>query len=234
MSEIDQMQTLSAITLQMPGAARAFEQLGLDYCCGGKRTLSEACSAADIPVERALRLLAQEAAGRPSPVIPQDARELIAHVLDHHHAYSRNALTRLVPLAEKVARVHAEKRPELRGVLALAEAIRDELLPHMLKEERVLFPYVEALAAGRTIAAHFGTVQNPIRVMEAEHEALGKLLVRMRDATDNYTPPADACASHRALVAGLAELTADIHVHAHLENAVLFPAAVRLEAERQA
>jgi regulator of cell morphogenesis and NO signaling len=230
MSDIDQTQTLSAMALQMPGAARAFEQLGLDYCCGGKRSLSDACRAADIPVERALHLLVKEAEGRPTPVIPQDPPELIAHILDHHHAFSRAALTRLVPMAEKVARAHREKRPTLSDVVALTYAVRDELLPHLLKEERVLFPYVEALAAGRAVSPPFGTVQNPIRAMECEHEALGALLVRLRAATDDYRPPADACTSYRALFAGLSELAADIHVHAHLENAVLFPMAVRLEA----
>jgi len=183
-----------------------------------------------VELPRALSLLEESARGRGAPHVPRDAEGLIELIIDRHHVFTRDELDRLVPLASKVLRVHGMRHPALEKVSVILHALVAELMPHMEKEERVLFPYILQLAAGVRVTPHFGTVLRPIAVMNHEHEEVGALLRELSDATEQYTPPAFACASFRALYEGLRELQADIHEHVHLENNVLFPLAERLEA----
>lgn len=148
-------------------------------------------------------------------------------ILATHHAYLHEELPLLDALAAKVVSVHGERRPELHEVQRLVVAIRDDLEPHLAKEERVLFPAIHAIAAGRRDFP-FGSVENPIRMMDVEHDRAGELLVELRAATHDYVVPDDACASYRSLYERLAELEHDTHVHIHKENHVLFPATVAL------
>jgi regulator of cell morphogenesis and NO signaling len=228
---IDPTQTVADITLRIPAAARAFERLGIDYCCRGKIPLSEACSALQLPLEEVLASLTEAAEGRPASDIPSnDASALIDLILDRHHAFARQELTRLLPLAGKVLRVHGQRHPELQRVYELLSLLEADLLPHMLKEEQVLFPYIRQLPAGAVSRPPFVTVQNPIRMMHLEHEQVGEVLAELRGQTAGFTPPADACGSFRALYAGVQELVADTYQHVHLENNLLFPLAEELEA----
>jgi regulator of cell morphogenesis and NO signaling len=135
-------------------------------------------------------------------------------------------------LAEKVASVHGERHPELLDVLADVKELRDDLEPHLMKEERVLFPMIRQLSeADEPVEFHCGSLRNPISMMLIEHDRAGMLLAQLRDRTDDYIAPPDACASYRALYQGLAELEADTHLHVHKENNLLFPAVAALEDE---
>jgi regulator of cell morphogenesis and NO signaling len=205
-----------------------FERLGLDYCCHGHRTLDEACTSAGLdPAAIALALddVAPTAADHPT-----EPAALAAHIEATHHHYLHAELPELRALAAKVASVHGERHPELEDVRRLVDEISAELEPHLLKEERVLFPAIRALADGTAAGFPFGTIANPIRMMAFEHDRAGDLLAALRTATAAYSVPSDGCASYRSLYERLAHLEADTHRHIHLESNVLFPAAAALEA----
>jgi regulator of cell morphogenesis and NO signaling len=152
--------------------------------------------------------------------------ELIDHIVSSHHDYLRRELPRLAALARKVEGAHAPRHRELHELREVFDALREELTFHMLKEEKILFPVIKRLeAAAELPELHCGSVINPILVMEHEHADAGAALARLRAVTCGYTPPADACATYRALFEGLAELEVDLHRHIHEENNILFPRA---------
>jgi regulator of cell morphogenesis and NO signaling len=159
---------------------------------------------------------------------PSDPSALADHIEATHHAYLHAELPALDALAEKVAGVHGARHPELADVRRLVTEIRADLEPHLMKEERVLFPAIRALEGGAR-EFPFGSVRNPIRMMRLEHDQAGGLLVELRAVSDGYVVPEDGCASYRALYERLAALEADTHLHIHLENNVLFPVAAALE-----
>lgn len=229
--------TLEQLVLADPGLAAVFDRLGLDFCCHGDRTVAQACATAGVPVAGAIAAV-EAAAGTADAADAGDwtgygPAELARHIQAAHHVYLTAELPELVSLADKVAGVHGDRHPELAEVTRLVRALHDELLPHLAKEDRVLFPAIAALEAGPA-SFGFGTVANPIAVMTAEHEAAGELLGRLAAATSGYETPADGCASYALLYRRLAHLEADTHLHVLKENSVLFPAACALEAERQA
>lgn len=155
---------------------------------------------------------------------------VVKFILETHHVFTRKAIDALPPLAAKVRARHGELHPETRSVDGLVRRLVEDLGPHMLKEERILFPYIDSLASpGRGTDACFPTVQNPIRVMLREHEAVEEILGELRAVTANYALPPDACESYQALYAGLADLEADLKRHIRIENDVLFPRAIALE-----
>jgi regulator of cell morphogenesis and NO signaling len=156
--------------------------------------------------------------------------DLVTFILETHHAYTRAAIAALPPLAAEVRGRHGAAHPETQSVERLVQRLVDDLGPHMFKEERILFPYIQALESAQGADACFPTVRNPIGVMLREHEAVEEILGEMRVVTANYTLPPDACASFRALYAGLADLESDLERHIRLENDVLFPGAIALEA----
>lgn len=230
--------TVRDIALKMPQTTRVFEEYKIDYCCGGRRPLSEACEIAGANTDEVLSKLNAMLETHESP---EDSLEtgtlsaLITHILDTHHVYTRDELRNLEPLMEKVVRVHGDTHAGLKELGAAFVELKLDLLPHMEKEEVMLFPYIERLDRNRTagiggvIFAPFGTVKNPIRVMMNEHDVAGDILKRMRQLANDYTPPEDACPSYTALLHRLEELERDLHRHIHLENNVLFPRAVELE-----
>jgi len=219
-----------------PGAARIFESFGIDYCCGGERSLAQACSAAKVSVEEVMHALEQTPAQKDDrDWQAASLAELIQHIVEKHHAYVRAEIPRLTDLIAKVARVHGQNHPELESIELSFQALAEELTLHLLKEERMLFPYIVQLEAavksgGRPAPAMFGAVQNPVRMMMMEHDSAGELLRRMRQVTKGYTVPEDGCMSYRMLYRALPEFEADLHQHIHLENNILFPRAVALEA----
>lgn len=228
--------TVREYALEQPSATRVFEKLKIDYCCGGGRPLGEAARLAGVPLEEVGRLL-DEAGGSgevPAGLESGTLAGLIDYILDKHHAFTREEMERITALAEKVASKHGGRRPELLTVRVLFRQLCEDLRPHMMKEELILFPYVRQLerAAASGLPAPrppFGTVNNPVRVMMLEHDTAGDILRELRAAAGDYVAPEDACASFRTFYQALADFEQDLHQHIHLENNVLFPRAVELE-----
>ncbi len=231
--------TIRDIALEAPATTRVFEEFKIDYCCGGRRSISDACLAAGIdPGILTLRINAviDEQSADSSVDHPEDNKptDLIGYILNKHHIFTAAEIERLTPLMAKVAVRHGENHPELLELQTVFIALADSLIPHMKKEENVLFPYIEMLEAsidrGLSVPPpHFGTVQNPVRMMMSEHDIDGARLESMRSIARDYELPDGACPSFTALYAGLQDLERDLHRHIHLENNVLFPAAGRLE-----
>jgi regulator of cell morphogenesis and NO signaling len=220
--------------------AAVFERHGLDFCCGGCKTIEESCREHGIDSGTLLRelddVLTASAAAAPA-YNKWDAVTLIDYIVSVHHGYVRDAIPRLVQHTQKIAEVHGARRTELAHVARLVGRVAAEMHAHMEKEEQVLFPYIreveEAGHAGRPAPpAPFGTVRNPIRAMESEHEFVGDAMAEIRQLTDGYRPPEGACATYELCLRELAGFERDLHAHVHLENNVLFPKAVALEGAR--
>lgn len=222
--------TLATIVDANPAAARIFERHKLDYCCGGRRTLDDACTELGIDPTSVLAELDAEATTMPADWTGLGVAELVDHIEGTHHRYLHEELPRLHALTEKVVGVHAGRHPELTEVGEAYSALRADLEPHLMKEEQVLFPMIRELAvATEEPTFHCGSIANPIKMMMLEHDQAGELLARLRRLTSDYTVPDDACASYTALYTGYAELEADTHLHVHKENNVLFPAVLAIE-----
>ncbi|MDP9191441.1 MAG: iron-sulfur cluster repair di-iron protein [Acidobacteriota bacterium] len=229
--------TVGDLAVEMPLSIRVFEAWKIDYCCGGRTLLPEACAAAGQSVDAFMATLETLAAvpdGNARDWPAETLMSMSAGIVTVYHNYTREELQTLEPLAEKVLTVHGERRPELAEVMTLLCALRDDMLPHMLKEEQVLFPYVtqlEEAAAGQRAAPtpFFGTVKNPVAKMMAEHDRVGELLASMRIVSEDFTPPDSACFSYRELYRRLAEFEQRTHEHIHLENNLYFPRAISLE-----
>jgi len=230
--------TVREIATENPASIRVFEALGIDYCCGGRRNLSEACASAGIDTGRLLNLLAEAACDAEPPVsgewVNKPLGDLIAHIVDTHHAFVRSETPRLEAMLSKVAAKHGPAHPEIPRIEHLFTAIGQELSTHMMKEEQVLFPYVaemeKALANGEPLPpAFFGSVTRPIANMVAEHDDAGALLAQIRELSNGYTAPAEACPTFLGLYRGLNDFEHDLHHHIHLENNILFPRAVEME-----
>jgi regulator of cell morphogenesis and NO signaling len=213
--------TVARLAAEHPHAIPVLERHRIDYCCKGNRPLAEACAKVGLSVDD---LAAEVEAARPRLGAPvdwtrRDLGELIDHIVATHHEPLPEMLDRLVALARKVAAVHGPKDPaRLHDLVRVVTALRDDLVPHLRKEEEILFPWIRD---GRGESAG-----GPIHVMQEEHDDVGELLRKARRLTDDYTVPAEACGSWRALWVGLQELEEDLHTHIHLENNVLFPRAL--------
>jgi regulator of cell morphogenesis and NO signaling len=234
--------TLRDVVREFPDATRLLEKLGIDYCCGGNRSLEKACNAVNLPVEQLLNSLetAQQVSHAGQPAHNWQSAplaELIAHINQTHHKYTREEIARLGPLFSKVCSVHGQNHAELESVRAIFDGLSQELTLHMMKEEMVLFPYIvrmeEAVIQKEPILpSPFGSVQNPVTMMEHEHDSAGDALRALREASAGYTAPADACISYQTLYRALEQFEADLHQHIHLENNILFPRAIEMEARR--
>ena len=236
MVKIDVSMTLAEAVDAFPQLTREFERRGLDYCCGGGSTLSEACALIGVDPEAIVAELSAEASEAGSAEwTTMSADVLVDHLEATHHRYLWDEMPRVTALIGKIVSVHGDRHPELVEVASCFAQARADLEPHMLKEERMLFPMIRELASSTGMPSFLcGSLRNPISVMLIEHDAVGDLLARLHRLTDGYTPPADGCASFQACFAAMAELEADTHLHIHKENNVLFPMVVRLEAERAA
>jgi regulator of cell morphogenesis and NO signaling len=229
--------TVRDLALENPRATRVFEKFQIDYCCGGGRSLADACRVAGVEPAQVIEAIESEAAaGTADPRDWSGARlgELIDFIRDTNHVYTREAIERIPQLIAKVVAAHGANHPEVLRIQAVFGAVAEELTVHMMKEEMVLFPYIarmeEAAIAGEpALPAPFGTVGNPIRMMEHEHESAGEALREMRALSNGYTAPPDACATFRTLYSAMAEFEQDLHRHIHLENNVLHPRALEME-----
>lgn len=226
------------IALSNPAARQVLDDAGLDYCCGGDKSLHDACLHGDVSPEEILSRLRENA----KDTGPNDLNwmtaplcELTRHIRERHHQYVREAIPRTQALSHKVTAKHGKNHTELEEIGKLFAEVGREMIMHMQKEEQILFPYVDALeravsANGSVEPPFFQTVKSPIHAMMKEHDAAGDLVKQIRSLTSEYTPPGDACASFRALYESLREFEADLHKHVHIENNVLFPRAVEMEA----
>lgn len=229
-------ETLGEIATKDLRKAKIFKKYGLDFCCGGKKTVKEACAEKGLDVTRIEQELQQAdgyTAARPLPYSDWSLSFLADYIVNTHHSYVLQTLPDLCTYAAKVARVHGQNHPELLQVNQLVQEINAELMSHMQKEEKVLFPYIKALETtteGKPAQADvLGSVQAPINMMEMEHEMVGKNLETIREITNGYHLPEDACASYSLLYRILQEFEDDLHLHIHLENNILFPKALKLE-----
>jgi regulator of cell morphogenesis and NO signaling len=237
---INSSMTVREVAIELPQSTRLFERLKIDYCCGGNRPLTEACASIGVEVGEVMGMLESVSQSEPQGDGAVDFQklsfsELIAYVLDTHHVFTKQEMARLELLTKKVITAHGENHPELHKVGALLDALCADLKPHMFKEEQILFPYILGLVQADsqnrpTPFAPFGTVNNPIRMMMMEHDAAGEILRDLRTITSNYTTPADGCISYRTLYEALEAFEKDLHQHIHLENNILFPRAIELEA----
>ncbi len=221
-------------------AAAVFHKFGIDFCCGGGRTVKDACSERALDTAQVLEAIGH-ATATPDAGAPQFAAwepsTLISHIVSKHHAYVRDALPTIHGYTQKLAKVHGERHPELLEIARLFEGVADEMTSHMMKEEHILFPYINALAAAAkrgsgVPAAPFGTIANPIRMMEHEHESAGAAMARMRELSGGYVPPADGCTTYQVCFKELDAFERDLHAHVHLENNILFPKALELAGLR--
>lgn len=236
---IDTRRTVKEIALEMPASVGVFERFGIDYCCGGEKRLEDACQAAGQPVEEVVRSLEAATTTAPAEAGSTDwSREplarLMSYIVEKHHTFCRQEISRLDPLLTKVSEAHGANHPEVRRLKSLFSAMSKDLMLHLAKEEQTLFPYIarmeEAISHRMRFARPpFGTVQNPVRMMVLEHDNAGATLHEMRKLSRNYEVPLDGCNSFRALYDGLKTFETDLHRHVHLENNILFPRAVALE-----
>lgn len=226
------------IAVANPGAKRVLEDAGVDYCCGGERPLHDACMSTGVSAEEILKRLQENS----KQVGPEETNwttaalcELTQHIITTHHKYVREQVPRVRALLDKVKSKHGENHPELADIEVRFFDLGQEMFGHMQKEEQILFPYIDRLE--RAILEKrspeppfFGTVRNPIHMMMQEHDSAGELLGEMRQLSAGYQPPKEACESYRELYRSLEEFEADMHTHVHLENNILFPRAVEMEA----
>lgn len=231
-------QTVRDIATENPGAVRVFEKYGIEYCCGGQVPLAEACAAKGVSVDDVIASL--QAAADPSASGDKNwAKESLAnlstYIVNTHHAYVTREVPRLNGLAEKVVGRHGDTHEELLVIQSKLAELSEELIAHQGKEEVVLFPYIaklERYAAGNGAKPRngFGSITNPIAMMTKDHDFAGNLMAEIHKLSQDYTPPASACPTYRAFYEGLKEFEQDLHRHLGLENNILFPRAVALEA----
>jgi regulator of cell morphogenesis and NO signaling len=234
-------QTVRDIALENPATIRVFEKFGIDYCCGGRKPLTEACEAKSIAVDEVIAALegalsepvekSNDGAGTP-------LGELATYIVNTHHAYVNREVPRLTQLAARVVARHGDDKPELRVIQQKVSQIGDDMMHHQAKEEMILFPHIARLERAMAEGAPapkggFGTVKNPIEMMSREHDSVGALMAEVRELSKDYTPPVGACPTFLNFFNGLREFEQDLHQHVHLENNILFPKAMALESAAQ-
>lgn len=226
-------ETLGQIATRDLRKAEIFKKYGLDFCCGGKKTVKEACAekgldvaAVEHELQQAEKQTSASPLPRPLPYNDWKLDFLADYIVNTHHSYVKASLPELLKYADKVAKVHGAHHPELFNILELVGEISQEMTEHMEKEEAFLFPYIKQLALSKT---NDGNVKQPIDLMEKEHQIVGKSLSDIRMLSHDYTLPEDACASYGLLYKMLQEFEGDMFTHIHLENNILFVKALELE-----
>jgi regulator of cell morphogenesis and NO signaling len=218
-------------------AAQVFEKFGLDFCCGGKKPIKQACEDKGINSEELINELNSLAEQDVHPeenyaAMPLDS--LIDQIISRHHSYVVKNLPVIYSRIRKVAEVHGKNHTETLKIAELFTQVKEDLETHLQKEEKMLFPYIKYMVSSQRNgnAIHyppFGTVANPVNVMEAEHESAGKVLEEIRKLSNGFNPPEDACETFKILYKELEEFEQDLHKHIHLENNILHPRAIELE-----
>lgn len=230
-------QPIGEIVIEHPEIVPVLESLGIDYCCGGKHTLSEACADRKLETAAMADELERQQEGPDSQTVRWEKvplKELAEYIVQRHHTFTRKQLELIGSLADKVERRHGINHPELFQISTAIDAIRTELPHHFAHEESVVFPYIAQLETNEPPALPlvYSSVRQPVERMLTDHDHTGSELRLVREITNNYQPPADACPSYRALYRALEDLEQDLHQHIHLENNILFPRALEKAKER--
>lgn len=230
-------QTLAEIVTANHEAATVFEKYQLDFCCKGKRPLLQACKEKNLPEEEVAKELKEVIAS--STVTDGNLLNYISltqlcdYIVDTHHAYVRQSSKQIAFYLEKIASKHGGRHPELVQIFELFRIVNEEMASHMYKEENILFPRIKELEKQNTDSLKLGLpasgyIEAPIAVMEHEHDNAGTLLEQIRQKSNNYTAPGDACTTYRVAFASLQAFEADLHKHVHMENNIVFPRAIEL------
>ncbi|MBK9193151.1 MAG: iron-sulfur cluster repair di-iron protein [Crocinitomicaceae bacterium] len=228
--------TVAELVTENYKTADVFKKNGIDFCCGGKVSVKDICTKKNLSYDKIkseLELIDQTV-DSDIDFKSWDLDKLTDYIVDKHHKYVTENIPIISQYSDKVAKVHGHANPEVVQINYLFKIIADELDKHMCKEENILFPYIKNLAQVEKEAIeftlpHFGTVQNPINMMEHEHDQVGNYGFKIAELSDNYTPPEHACNTYRVLYAKLKEFEEDLHQHIHLENNILFPRAIEIE-----
>lgn len=232
MNDLEQ-RTIGAIVAEDFRAAAVFEKHGIDFCCGGKKPVDEACATKGIRVDDLLAEIAA-ATREHDDTLPRftswNVDRLIDHILSRHHTYVKDSIPRILMHVNKVASVHGANHPETLAVRDIFQKTANDLLMHMHKEEQILFPMIRGMAAARSKGpGPIGSARGPISVMLAEHETAGEELAMIKQLTNGYAPPPDACGTYQVSYRELEDFEKDLHQHIFLENEILFPKAVEME-----
>ena len=219
--------------------AQVFKKYNIDFCCKGNRTISEVSSKKNVDTETIISEI--------NAIITSDSKEssdfkswpidlLADYIEKRHHRYVEEKTPTIQAFLEKLCKVHGDKHPELFEITKIFNESAGDLAAHMKKEELILFPFihkmVKAKGAGQELSTpHFGTVANPIDMMKHEHTAEGTRFEKIAELANNYIAPPDGCTTYNVTFAMLRDFEADLHLHIHLENNILFPKAVSLEKE---
>ncbi|WP_425391090.1 iron-sulfur cluster repair di-iron protein [Ekhidna sp.] len=236
---ISSQQIIGELVAKDYRTASIFKKRNIDFCCNGDRTIEEACDLKNININEVIDELNEvmNDSGTSTDYIAKLAPEDLAdYIIEKHHTYVERRLPEIKTYLKKVAAVHGEHNPELIKIRDLFEASSGELAKHMKKEEMILFPFIRKMAKAKTSgepldAPHFGTAENPIRMMKEEHANEGERFSEIAKLSGNYSPPTHACNTYRVSYAMLREFEEDLHRHIHLENNILFPKALEMEKE---
>ena len=240
--QVDERTTVRDLVGRYPQTRPVFEEHGIDYCCGGGKSLANAARehGRTLPelinaLKKALDAPANKAGAAERDWHTESLTELVRHIVDEHHAYMKTALLRLRSLIPTVLKAHSTQHGDiLRQVHALFNDLDTDISSHLMKEEQVLFPFITAAETHAQkgqpmLSAPCGSVCHPIQQMEFEHENAGRVLAKLREVTCDYALPPDACPAFRTMYEELQRMEADLHQHIHLENNILFPRAIELQ-----
>ncbi len=229
--------TIGEIVAQDYRSASVFKKYGIDFCCQGNRTISDACAKKNInpkTVMDDLELAIKTQEDKTAAFTSWPLDFMADYIEKKHHRYVEEKTLEIKPYLDKICKVHGDHHPELFEISRQFNASAGELAQHMKKEELILFPFVRKLVKAKheglkIDAPHFGTVQNPIHMMMDEHTTEGERFKLINELSNNYTPPEDACNTYKVTFALLKEFEEDLHLHIHLENNILFPKTIELE-----
>lgn len=238
-SESQQQETIGEIVAKDYRKAQIFKNLGIDFCCGGKKTLEEVCETKGLNIDKVKVELSASGLQNENSTLKFDKWEidfLTEYIIYTHHKYVKENIPFITELANKVANVHGERHPEAIEIAKIFNGLGKDLGLHLLKEENVVFPFIKKLIeaknhGGKLSLISHDSIQTPTQLMESEHEQAGEDMAAIRKLTDNYTLPLDACTSYTILYKKLEEFEGDLFNHVHLENNILFPKAIKLEKE---
>jgi len=233
---ITKQKTVASVVTENIKTAHVFKKHGIDFCCGGGITIEKACKKNDVDYD----ILKNELEGIDNNISNTynydswNLSFLIDYIVNIHHKYVELSIPLLIEYASKVANVHGHHYKEVVEINELVIEVSNELIVHMKREELILFPFIKQLVIAndnntKLTLPDFGTVNNPINMMENEHEKAGDVFKQIAKLSNNYAPPEEACNTFRALYSKLNEFEQDLHQHIHLENNILFPKAILLE-----
>lgn len=231
-------QTLANIVTHNHATVPVLEKYHLDFCCKGKRTLQEACKEKELSLETIISELEKTTKSEQNSRMPfteMNAEQLIGYILIHHHFYVKQSMPTMLSHLEKIASTHGDRFPYMIEVLELFNEINEEMTSHMQKEEMILFPRIKEVEALFSVNQNGklreGYISEPVQVMEAEHDHAGEIMYKIRQLTNTYMPPIDACTTFKVSLAELRAFEEDLHRHVHLENNLLFPLANKMSAQ---